>query len=174
MKICTLALMIFFGLSLCVYSDQMISKIELNDGSVIEGEISSLDNGVYSVNTESLGKVEIDASKIRNIATKNTGASLSIPAQAKTQIAASNEEFGPKMQRMQAKIAQDPEAMKTMAGMLSDPQFQEILNDPDIVNAVKTQDVNTLMQNDKFMGLIDNQNFLELQDKLKKQEGQGS
>ncbi len=173
MKIPVLSLMFFLGISSLIYPDQITSKIELSDGSVIEGEIISLNNGVYGVNTESLGKVEISASKVRRIATKDTGVNLpaeNTPPTTETQSLPSNENLGAEMQRMQSKLAQDPEAMKTVAGMLFDPQFQEILKDPAIVSAVKAQDIKTLMQNEKFMSLMDNQSIQELQGRLKKQE----
>ncbi|MFA5005462.1 MAG: hypothetical protein WC561_05020 [Candidatus Omnitrophota bacterium] len=175
MKIPALLLILFIGMASLVYSEQMISKIELNDGSVIEGEVTSLNNGIYSINTESLGQVEIDASKIRHIAFKNsaTPAGNFTPAKPIPE-AVSDKTIGSEMQRMQSKIAQDPESMKTVAGMLSDPQFNELLKDPAIVEAVKAQDIKTLMQNEKFMGLTDNQNILKLRDQLKEQEEQDS
>ena len=45
MKIPVLSLMFFLGISSLIYPDQITSKIELSDGSVIEGEIISLNNG---------------------------------------------------------------------------------------------------------------------------------
>ena len=173
MKIPVLSLILFLGIISLAHSDRIISKIELSDGSIIEGEIVSLGNGVYSVNTESLGKVEINASKVSRIMAENAKINppaTNTPPAAETQDIASDESLGSEMQRMQSKITQDPEAMKTVVGMLFDPQFQEILKDPVIVNAVKAQDIKALMQNEKFMSLMDNQNIRELQERLKKQE----
>ncbi len=168
-------MIISFCLARLAYANSITSTIELNDGSVIEGALISLDNGVYTVDTESLGKVEIGASKVKRIASNNAEVNPSVenfPATAEAQDPGSEGSFGPEMRRMQEKISGDPEAMKTVAGMLFDPQFQEILKDPAIVSAVKAQDIKTLMQNEKFMGLMDNQSLLELQGRLKKQEEQ--
>jgi len=51
--------------------DAAAVQIALEDGSVVSGDVVSLENGVYTVRTGSLGTVRIPSSQIRSIV--NTG-----------------------------------------------------------------------------------------------------
>jgi len=103
----------------------------------------------------------------------NAAVYCSQPAEAETTnytALPSGEDMKSEMDRVQAKITSDPDAMKMMFNLVLDPQFQEIMKDPEIVNAVKSQDFKTLMQNEKFMGLMENRNLQAMRDKIDKQD----
>ena len=165
--------LLVLGLTITAYCGQQ-SKIELNDGSIVEAEVLSLDNGVYSVNSAGLGALKIDSSKVRSIRTENMNppASLSSPQQSIDQTTApSQEEMKSELERVKTKITNDPDTMKSVNGLLLDPQFQELLKDPAVVNAAKNQDFKALMQNQKFLNIINNQKIQEIE---KKVQGQGN
>ena len=154
------------------------SKLELTDGSIIEGQIVSLDKGVYTVNTGGLGQINIDASKISRITTSgevipptinNVTVMTHQEAAAKPSLP-SDDEIKSEMERVKSKITNDPETMKNVNALLVDPQFQEILKDPEIVNAAKKHDVKALMQNQKFLNIINNQKIQEIEKKVKDQD----
>ena len=68
---------------------------------------------------------------------------------------------------MQQKMASDPEIMQIVAGLMFDPQFQELMKDPEIVAAVRSQNVQALLRNEKFLGLMNNQKLQEIMEKVK-------
>ena len=150
-----------FGLTLSAYCEQA-SRIELNDGSVIEGEVLSLDNGTYTLNSGSLGKVKIEASKIKRIETKTQNQSS-----AEKQIILTNPDLLKSgVSKVQQQIANNPEIMQTVNDLANDSDFQEAMKDPELVKAAKAQDINALMQNEKFMNLIKNPKVKEIESKL--------
>ncbi|MFA5144907.1 MAG: hypothetical protein WC723_02750 [Candidatus Omnitrophota bacterium] len=175
MKKYTLCLALILGISMPAYCGQ-ISRIELTDGSIIEGEIASLNKGTYTVNTASLGKIEINLAKIRRITTENTTIAPILvtkdltPVTQETPSPQTKEAINSEMERMQSKIANDPETIKSVSKLLLDPQFQEILKDPEIADAVKSQDIKSLMKNEKFMSLMKNQELQNIQGRLEEQK----
>ncbi len=152
------------GLTLAAFCGQ-ISRIELNDGSVIKAEVVSFENGVYTLDNGPLGKISIPASKIKKIEILdlNPASSGNLPVIPDTASLQS------KIEQTRNKITNDPEMMKTIKDLANDPQFQEALKDPELVKAAKSGDVNTLMNDDKFMKLLNNVKIKEIENRL--QEG---
>ena len=111
-----------------------IRMIELNDGSLLYGEIISLKDGVYTVNTMSLGPVKIEESKIRVIRFKSDDQA------AKEQI-----------QTMQKLMLSDKEIINMIASLKNDPDVQKILKDPALMKAIISGDLETLISNPKFL-----------------------
>lgn len=147
-----------------VYAGQL-SKIELTDGTVIEAEIVSLQNGFYTINTKALGRIAVAATKIRKIEALDT---INAPVANISDL--SNTAFKSEMDRVKTNITNNPEIMQTIAGLMVDPQFQELLKDPSIVKAVNSGDMKALIANDKFMSVINHPKLKEIENKL---QGQG-
>lgn len=161
MKKIALCCLFLLGLKGFAYCGQ-ISKIELSDGSVIQAEVVSLEKGTYTLHTNSLGEVKIPASEIRKIGMPNL-----TPDSVVNNSEPSNSTPKSKTGQLKTSITNNPEIMATMVGMLSDPQFQEILKDPEIMNAVKTENVKALQANEKFMRVINHPKIKEIEGKLK-------
>jgi len=143
-----------------------VSRIELSDGSVINGEITSLINGVYTVKTANLGNMNIEASKISLIKTAvspypNSGvipqAQSGIPNQADIS------GYG-------QKLMGNPDNAAVISGLANDPQIQAFAQDPQIEAAVKSGDIQALMKNPKFMDMVNNPKIQESIKKIKKDE----
>jgi hypothetical protein len=60
------------GLAVCTAYAGEVKEVELNDGTVITGEIVSLNNGVYTIKSESLGTTKLSESKVRSIRMKGS------------------------------------------------------------------------------------------------------
>jgi hypothetical protein len=131
-----------------------ISEIELNDGSVITGEIDSFSGGVYTVRSAALGTIQIEESKIRTIRKKSaTGTARDTAGQIKS---------------FQDKMLDDPETMQMIQSLQNDPDFQNILQDPEIMRAIQNNDMATLMANPQFMGLLNKQTVQEIKNRATK------
>jgi len=128
-----------------------IREIELNDGSVLYGEVVSLKEGVYTLKMSSLGTVKIEDSKIRAI-------------RIKTPTKTTKEQI----QAMQQLMLSDKEIINMLTSLNNDPDVQKILEDPAIMKAIKLGDLETLMSNPKFMKLLSNPTILDIKKKVVK------
>lgn len=127
-----------------------ISLIELSDGSRITGEVISFDGNTWIIQSESMGQLKIDGSKVRSIrvqgdAKQNQAGSPSSGYQV---------DKGD-IQAMQQSIMANQELLKMIMNLHDDPEIQAILKDPEIMNAVNAGDINALIANPKFMRLLE-------------------
>jgi hypothetical protein len=129
-----------------------VRVIELTDGSMITGQVLSLNNGVYLIRSDSLGTIKIEESKIRAIRSKSSGTNAS-----------SIQGIG----ALQKKMLNDSEILDMVQSLQNDPDFQKALEDPEIMKAVKAGDIPALTANPKFMKLLDNATVKEIQNKTK-------
>jgi hypothetical protein len=138
-----------------VFAGQL-REIELDDGSVICGEIISFSNGVYTLKSGSLGTIQINESKIRLIRSKpHAKTEADIAEQPKSSISTD-------VQALQKLMVGDETIMSKILSLQNDPEFQEILQDPAIINAVNSGDIDTLLSNPKFMKLLNNPKLQEI------------
>ena len=146
-------LAVSFLLLLFVFTGELyageVRMIELNDGSLLYGKIVSLKDGVYTVNTMSLGSVKIEESKIRVIRFKSDDQA------AKEQI-----------QAMQKLMLSDKEIINVIASLKNDPDVQKILKDPALMKAINSGDLETLISNPKFLKLLANPKILNIKKKV--------
>jgi hypothetical protein len=116
-----------------------IKVFELNDGSVITGEVISSNNGTFTLKTESLGTVRIEASKIRAIHSTETGGISEDTVQT-----------------LQEKMMGNEEILAMILSLQNDPDFQAVFQDPDIMRSVSEGDIDALLSNPKFLKLLEN------------------
>jgi hypothetical protein len=135
-----------------------VREIELMDGSVISGEVLSLNNGIYTVRSGSLGIMKLEESRVRTIRAKSS----SMNAQPEQNSSSPGE-----IQSLQQKLMGDKEIMGLIQTLQSDPEFQKILEDPEVMKAVNSGDVAALTANPKFMKLLNNATVQEIEKKVK-------
>lgn len=123
--------------------------IELKDGSRIQGDIQSIQNGEYTIVSPTIGTVHIAQSNIVRISYDGNGETRDHTATA----AAGNDQRSTEAQQLQAQLVQDPEAMKSILSLQSDPQIQAVLNDPQIMQAIARGDYASLLDNPKIKAL---------------------
>lgn len=136
-----------------------IREIELADGSIITGEVLSLQKGVYTIRSQSLGTVEIEDSKVRTIRPKGS-------ASATEQKAPHAGSGAGEARSLQDRMTSDTEVMDMIRGLQNDPEFQKILEDPAVMQAVQAGDVASLMSNPRFMKLLQNPAVQEIKKKV--------
>ncbi|MDD5247043.1 MAG: hypothetical protein PHS09_06615 [Candidatus Omnitrophica bacterium] len=113
-------------------------RIELDDGSVLNAEVKSLENGIYTLDTGSMGEIRLDASRVKKIESGSPGPNS----------------FASKVHKYQQKMTQDPAALKLMNKLAKDQRFQQIAQDPQILEAIKSGDMQALTSNPKFISLM--------------------
>lgn len=133
--------------------------IELKDGSRIEGEIRSIENGVYTVLSPSIGTLHIAQSNIVRIV-YGGDASNAAPAPGKSP--APDTGLTQDVQQLQMRLAQDPTTLQSIMSLQSDPQIQAILSDPAIMKAVQDGDYMSLLSNPKIQALESNEHVKQL------------
>ncbi len=151
-------LSLFFMLALSFGSSIAgeLREIDLFEGSTIIGEVQSLSNGIYTVKSESLGVIKIEASKIRAIH------AISSPMSAESGNGSPGE-----LKSFQEKMLSDKETMSLIQTLQNDPEFNNVLEDPEIVKAVNSGDIAALQTNPRFMELLNNTTVKEIMRKVK-------
>ncbi len=133
--------------------------IELKDGSRIEGEIQSIQNGVYTVLSPSIGTVHVAQSSIVRIVYSGD---VSDTAGSSGKSTARDDALTRDIQQRQTRLAQDPAAMQSIMSLQSDPQIQAVLSDPAIVKAIQEGDYISLLGNAKIQALESNEHLKQL------------
>ena len=129
--------------------------VELNDGSTISGRIVSLHNGIYTIESNSLGRLQLDATEIRAIRTPgHSGGERGGMA------------GGVELGTLQNTMVGNPTVMAQIMALQNDPQIRQVLADPEIARAVQSGDLNALSQNPKFLELLQNSRIQAIQGEM--------
>ena len=133
--------------------------IELKDGSRIEGEVQSIENGVYTVLSPSIGTVHVAQSNIMRIVYSGDASNAAGPSGKSS---TRDEALTRDIQQVQTRLAQDAAAMQSIMSLQSDPQIQAILSDPAIIKAIQEGDFVSLLGNAKIQSLESNEHLQQL------------
>lgn len=141
----------FLALNAAAYCGQ-VNRVELSDGTVINGELTSYADGVYTIRSSGLGEIKIEASKVSKIESLNSPLmSTSLPQTGD----------------YQKGLMSDPGNAAIVSGLGSDPGIQELAKDPQVIKAAETGDIQALMKNEKFMDIVNNPRIQEEIKKIK-------
>lgn len=127
-----------------------VSRIELTDGSVIKGEITSFENGSYTLHTASLGEIKIDETRVAKI--ESAESSFPNPSPGSGGLANNVTSF--QFDAYQQKIMNNPENAAVIRNLATNPQIRELAEDPDIVNAIQSNNMQELLMNKKFSDVL--------------------
>jgi hypothetical protein len=133
--------------------------LELKDGSRIQGEIQSIEKGVYTVLSPSIGTVHVAQSNIVRIVYSDD---VSNAAGSSGKSSARDDTVTRDIQQLQASLAQDPTAVQAIMNLQSDPQIQAVLSDPAIMKAIQDGDYTSLLGNPKIQALESNEQLKQL------------
>ena len=128
------------------------ATIELRDGTVIQGEVKSLQDGVYTIETASVGTLHVRAQDVRSIDQGGKPSSAS---------GASRTDHGPAvaddaLDAVKSQIAADPKLLQAVLGLQDDPEVLALLADPEVAKAIAAGDYNALTSNAKVAALMNN------------------
>ena len=110
--------------------------IELKDGSRIQGEIQSLENGVYTVLSPSIGIIHVAQSNIVRIV---YGGGTSNAADASGKSHTSNDAVTQQIQQVQSRLAQDPAAMQSIMSLLGNAKIQALESNENVKQLLQQQ-----------------------------------
>ena len=159
MRHIVLGLFLLLSLQISVAAAGEVRQIELTDGTVIKGEVQSLQGGVYTIKSDSLGTIKIEDSKIRAIRDKSSSpAGGAAPANANT---------GGELSGLQNKMANDKEIMGLIQSLQDDPEFKKILEDPEMMKALQEGNITALTSDPRIMKLLNNPTVKEIEKKVK-------
>jgi hypothetical protein len=128
--------------------------IELNDGSRIAGEIISFESGVYTIQSDTLGRLHIPDESIRAIRSDRL---KTAPAGG-----ASSPSTGAQFADIQSRILSDPNILTIVMSLQNDPQLLSILNDPVVMRAIAAGDLESLQSSPKILELEGHQTIQQL------------
>src|SRR3989338_5329187 len=147
------------NLALCAHA-QAAKVITLKDGSVIKGNVLQLTDGIYTLETDNLGKVNVAESEIVSIAAEST------PALQATVDTASAALKG-QAQEIQTNLLSDPSIMAEIQNIMQDPEIRGVLSDPAFMNAIMSYDPKQIQQGEKTQYLLQNPKFRSLMEKIR-------
>lgn len=136
---------------------QNVKSIQLQDGSTLKGKVVALEGGVYTIQTQNLGTIELNEEEILNIGSNQTN----------TPAPSGNIDY--QMQQMQRTMMSDPSILEDIQELAEDPEFLKIIQDPEFMNAVQQKDVNKLENNPSANQLMKNPKMKNLIDKINSQ-----
>lgn len=139
-------------LSLFSLSGGAASRIELVDGTQINGDVVSISNGRYVIRSPMLGEIEIPESSIRSIKPGGDAGSGSVP--------------NADILAIQKQIASSPELMQLVNALLSDPQLQAAMKDPQLMQSVMSGDIESLRNDPRILQLMANPSIQEIIGKM--------
>lgn len=118
------------------------SRIELVDGTAINGDVVSASDGSYIIRSTTLGRIEVPETSIRSI--RPSGGNGSAPT------------FNAEFQSIQQQIASSPELMQMVTVLMSDPELQAALNDPELMQLVMSGNFDALRNDPRILRLLSN------------------
>jgi len=136
------------------------ATVVLRDGTVIHGEMRSLQDDVYSVETDSLGTIRVRKQEVRSIdngaePTNGTGVDSSTNASSPG---------ARELDATKARIMQDPALFAAVLALQGDPDVLAALADPEITKAIAAGDYAALLINPKIVTLMHNAKMREIID----------
>jgi len=138
------------------------ARYELRDGSIIRAEIISLQDGHYTLQSETLGTIRIEKSRIRSItmgAAKPADKSVTTSSPTPD---ASAPAASARIENLSKAIMADPGMMDRLSSLSQDPDVMQVLRDPEIMKAVNAGDLASLMSNQKFMQMLNNSTIQDI------------
>jgi hypothetical protein len=142
--------------------DAGCAQIELKDGSIMSGDVVSLNNGIYTIRTGSLGTISIPISQVRSIV--NAGPRSDETKNGSDRIY--HPKFEGQVKSLQEQMTGDEELTKGIMSLMDDPEYIDIIQDQDILEAIRTGDTEKLQANPKMNRLMKNPKFMKIYKRL--------
>ena len=134
------------------------ATVLLRDGTVIRGEMQSLQGDVYAIETVSLGTIHVRKEEIRSI---DEGGG---PASAGESSVHGSSPGAGELDATKSRIMQDPKLLASVLALQDDPDVAAVVADPEIAKAMAAGDYAALLNNPKIVALMHNARMREIID----------
>jgi hypothetical protein len=135
------------------------ATVVLRDGTVIHGEIRSLQDDVYTVESDSVGTIHVRKPEVRSIDEGGESSGASVESSAHRYSPGAGE-----LDATTSRITQDPKLLATVLTLQNDPDVLAVLADPEIMEAMTAGDYAVLLNNPKIVALMHNAKIREIID----------
>ena len=145
-------------------ASENLKIITLKSGSTLKGKVLELTDGIYTVETSDLGRMQIPEANIISILSPQTagsqnstsgGSNNSQKAQIKNQV-----------NQVQGQILSDPGLMMDLQNIFADKEVQNMLSDPKLLDDVLSYDPEKMQQNESVQDLMQNEKMQNLMEKI--------
>ncbi len=137
------------------------ARIVLTDGSIVVGEVRSMRGGVYRVETESLGLIEIDADRIVRIEQGGGGAAPGGASQATAGQGAAGQ-----VRLFQQQISESPDLMRLILALQEDPELMATIADPSFLALLAAGDLDAIGRDPRMQKLLEHPGIREIIDRI--------
>ena len=148
LKTCTSIFLFLWVVSSASHAG-VVSQIKLVDGSVIQAEIISFSNGVYTLRSEMLGTLSVAEDRVQSIRPNKPQTPEMLE-----KLESSDPSVGKKVQGLQQKLTSDPKTMEMLLDLGNDPSMIGVLNDKDLMRAIQQGNLSTVIKNPKIQKLM--------------------
>ena len=128
----------------CLFAAEL-QRIVLQDGSSVNAEVLSLNNGVYTLRSPTLGNVTVSAGQVHTI--------QSIRATS-PQTHKPTPDAHVNMEQLQSSLLANGDTVKLIMSLQNDPGVKAILSDREIMAAIQRGDYESLANNPKIKRLM--------------------
>ncbi len=143
--------------------------ISLQDGSQLRGEVISMQDGVYTIQTPIIGTLQVQSNQITSISAGGTSAPANPVPETAPAGNANNAEINQKLNTMQTQLLADPQFIAEVQELVNDPEIVQLMSDPSIMQAVMARDVRMMESNPRAKELMANPKMQALIEKLQRQ-----
>jgi len=149
---------------------QPLQVIKLKDGSTIKGRLVDVNNGKYSIETSTMGLVEIPAAEVASISSA-AGENAPWPGQGAETLPPVNQ--GPsgsippqQIQSLQQRLMADPEIKADIQALSEDPEIRQLLGNQDLLDAVFSMDPARMQNDPDFQKILNHPRIQRLIEKI--------
>ena len=149
-------------ISIGVAADGEGRIIVLKDGSRIRGEIISVENDLYRIQSDSMGTILLGSNQIQSILSGEQSGSLSRAAEGSKPAEGSQSQI----ELIQSTMMSNPGVMKSVFELQNDAEMQAVLADPEVMKAIQSFDLEALARNPKIKALMNDPRLKRIQGTL--------
>ncbi len=143
----------------CLSWAQSVKTITLRDGSVIKGKVTQLRDGIYTITTDNLGKIDVAESEVLGIGVGTQSA-------ATPQETSGAGSIKDQVQALQGTLMSDPQVMMEIEALMDDPEIRAALSDPEFMSTIMSYDPNKIQQDKKTQSILQNSKLRSLVEKI--------
>jgi len=160
----SILLILTLCLAVSTSSAESLKVIKLKDGSTLKGNVLALNGGVYTLETENLGEIEIEESKILSISSPSVATTQSEASTATSN--AQKSDLEKQVQQIQGTIMSDGDIMMDLKTLVEDEEIRKLLSDPNLMRDVTSYDQEKIEQNTNVQDLLKNPKIQQLMNKI--------